>query len=70
MLMRTAWPAKARRSDVLAAAILTLATMAAASAEARPPQPPGGRTAALAEGLPGEGLPPSPGPTNPTDPAQ
>jgi hypothetical protein len=51
---------------VLVAAALTLATLAAASAQDRPFTATHIVTVADDEGLPGGGRPPGPGPTNPS----
>jgi hypothetical protein len=50
------------------AALLTMATLATASAEVRQGAATGAPVATVADdGVPGKGLPPSPGPTNPNE---
>jgi hypothetical protein len=66
MIMRRKRLARVLSTDVLVAAALTLATLAAASAQDRPFTATHIVTVADDEGLPGGGRPPGPGPTNPS----
>jgi hypothetical protein len=66
--MRFAHVLRTLSADVLVAAALTLATLAAASAGARPDTTPGPSYVAVLDDGQSKGLPPSPGPTNPNAP--
>jgi hypothetical protein len=69
MIIRLARFLRTLSADVLAAALLTLATLAAVSADVGPDAVTAPvLTAASDDGLPGQGRPPSPGPTNPDGP--
>ena len=65
-VLRAERPPQAPSVHVLMAALLTMVTLAAASAEVRQDAATGTPVATLADdGVPGKGLPPSPGPTDP-----
>ena len=68
MLMRRPRMLRILSADVLAAATLTLLTLAAASAATLDHGAPGTPSAAAAVVSGDEGLPPSPGPTDPNGP--
>jgi hypothetical protein len=75
MLMRTAlsWNVhgRVRPAAALAAAVPMLASLASTSAEALRSPPSDVPVVAVADdGMPGKGLPPTPGPTNPSSPAR
>jgi hypothetical protein len=70
MLMRPEPPKRAGAKDVLAVALLVgalaIAMLASVSVQAQSASSlPGSITSVVDDGLPGKGLPPSPGPTNP-----
>jgi hypothetical protein len=70
MLMTAEQPRRTGARDALViaalAAALAIATLAAISVQAHSEGTlPGSTTAIVNDGLPGKGLPPSPGPTNP-----
>jgi hypothetical protein len=67
MTMRRKRLLRALSADVLAAAALTVATLVAAAAHDRSDTVAPVVTVAADEGLPGDGRPPAPGPTNPND---
>ena len=67
-VLRVGRPLQAPSVHALTAALLAMLTLAAASAEVRPGAATGTPVAAVADdGMPGKGLPPSPGPTDPNE---
>jgi hypothetical protein len=66
MIMKRKRLLQALSADVLAATALTVATLVAASAQDRSYTVAHVVTVAADEGLPGDGRPPAPGPTNPS----
>lgn len=68
-VLRAGRPLRAPSVHVLMAALLTVVTLAAATAEVRQDAAPAMPIAAVADdGVPDKGLPPSPGPTDPNGP--